>query len=79
MPEGFLWEIPPLDGQDQRLVEAYRLVGRPVDTLPYTADFRRLCELVSAPDSDDARHLIYRRLLNLRKSGRLPSLGLLVE
>lgn len=79
MNEEFPWDLPPLDPQDQRLVEAYLRVGRPVDKLPYTPEFDRLCRLVGADDSDEARYLVFQRLLNLRKSSRLPSLGLLVE
>jgi hypothetical protein len=79
MPEEFPWDAPPLDPQDQRLVEAYRSINRSVDRLPYTQEFEKLRELVSAPDTDEARRFIYQRLLTLRKMGRLPGLGLRSE
>lgn len=73
----FNLEIPPLDSSDERLVDAYRTVGKPIDQLPYTADFDRLRTLVGVEPTDDARHQLFLRLLRLRKTGRLPSLSLI--
>ena len=77
MPEQarFDWSIPPLDSTEQRLVDAYQEVGRPLDDLAYTEDFRRLCAIIGAADNDESRHAIYKQLLRLRKTGRLPRLG----
>lgn len=69
------WEVPPLDTHDQRLVDAYSEVGRPLDDLPYTDDFDRLCESLGRNATNEDRHRIYKRLLSLRKSGRLPRVG----
>lgn len=79
MPDQFQWELPPLDSADERLIDAYLLVGRPLEDLPYTDDFERLCRILKADDSDDARHLLYKRLLRLRTRGRLPRISLLLE
>jgi saccharopine dehydrogenase-like NADP-dependent oxidoreductase len=74
-----VWSIPPLDSADQRLVDAYKAVGKTVEELPYTPEFHRLCSMIGADETDDARHMVFRRLLRLRKMGRLPRLGLLAE
>ncbi len=73
--QGYDWEIPPLDSHDQRLVDAYSEVARPLDDLPYTDDFDRLCEILGINETKEDRHRIYKRLMNLRKSGRLPRAG----
>lgn len=64
------------DSADQRLIDAYVTVGRPLDDLPYTEEFEALRRLIGAEDSDLARHFVLRRLLTLRKNGWLPGLGL---
>lgn len=79
MSDQFAWEAPPLDAQDRRLVDAYLSVGRPLDRLPYTDDFEKLMALVHADSSNEARRQVFSRLLRLRKMGRLPGLGYLVE
>ena len=79
MPDEYDWWVPPLDSSEQRLVEAYRSVGRPLDDLPYTEDFIKLCAHLGVPASDEARHDVYKQLLRLRRTGRLPRLGLLKE
>jgi hypothetical protein len=79
MPELFDWSMPPLDPTQERLVDAYLTIGRPFDDLPYTEDFEQICALIGAADSDEARHFVYRQLLRLKKTGRLPSFGLLKE
>jgi catechol 2,3-dioxygenase-like lactoylglutathione lyase family enzyme len=59
------------------LVAAYQQVGRTADDLPYTPDFERLYALCTAQcrDSKPTRQEVWRQLLNLRKSSRLPKLG----
>ena len=76
MSDQFDWSVPPLDPADQRLVEAYKTSGRSLDDLPYTPEFERLFQLLGLEDTDDARHFTFRRLLNLRKRGQLPSVSL---
>lgn len=75
MSSAFDWKVQPLDSRDQELVDAYRLVGRSLDDLPYTEDFERLSKMLHFDDSNDTRHLLFRRLLNLRKRGQLPRVG----
>jgi hypothetical protein len=72
MSDNFDWSVPPLDSADQRLVEVYQAIGRPVDDLPYTEEFENLFAQLSEPNTPIARHLVYKRLLNLRKRGQLP-------
>jgi hypothetical protein len=75
MPDRFEWSVPPLNSADEMLAEAYKTLGRSLDDLPYTPEFERLVQLLEVEDSTEARHLLYRRLMNLRKSGRLPRVG----
>jgi hypothetical protein len=79
MSEEFDWSVPPLDPEDQRLVDAYVTVGVPVDQLPYTEHFEKLFGLVGRNDTQEARHFVLKRLIGLRKMGRFPRFGLLVE
>ena len=37
-----VWELPPLSFEDQRLRDAYLCADKPVDQLPYSAEFNRL-------------------------------------
>lgn len=69
--------VPRLDSADQRLVDAYTTIGRPVDDLPYTEDFEKLRRLMEMEDSNEARHFLFKRLLRLRKMGRLPRFSML--
>jgi hypothetical protein len=72
-PDNFTWEAPPLSSEDEALANMYREVGRPLDDLPYTEDFKRLVRALGRdPSSDDVCHLLWLRLLKLRKMGRLP-------
>ena len=66
------FSLTPLDPEDQQIAEAYAVVGRSVDDLPYTADFDRLVGLLGRPGTDDVRRHVFRRLLALRKRSRLP-------
>lgn len=79
MSEKFDWSAPPLDPADQRLVEAYVSVGRSLDDIPYTEDFEKLRRLAALEDTNEAKHLLFRRLLRLRKMGRLPRLALVAD
>jgi len=66
------WAAPPLSEEDERIVEAYRRAKRPLDDLPYTEAFDQMCEDLGLPDTQAAKHGLFRRLLTLRKTGRLP-------
>jgi hypothetical protein len=73
MPEPFdPWDIPPLSAEDQVLVDEYRRLGISSDDLPYTPEFDALRSAVGLPDNEDGRRGLWRRLLRLRKMGRLP-------
>lgn len=72
MPEQIDWDAPPLSPYDQRLIEAYMAVGRPLDDLPYSDAFDQLMERMGIDDTRENRHAIFKRLLALRKMGRLP-------
>ena len=73
MSTGFNWDPPPLDSADQQLVSAYTRVGVPVDELPYTEEFEEIVSQVSPTNqNEDEKHRIFKRLLTLRKQGRLP-------
>jgi hypothetical protein len=75
MTNVFNWDAPPLSAEDARLVSIYVQIGRPVDDLPYTDDFERLFSNLSLPDTKENRHSVFKRLLTLRKQGRLPSVS----
>lgn len=66
------WAAPPLSEEDERIVEAYRRAKRPLDDLPYTDAFDQMCVDLGLPDTKAAKHGLFRRLLTLRKTGRLP-------
>ncbi len=73
MSTSFSWDPPPLDKKDEELVRAYQKIGRPVDDLPYTEEFNHLVEIAGADrSSDEDKRSIFKRLLTLRKQGRLP-------
>ncbi len=74
--QGYFWELPPLSPEDQKLLDAYVRVGKPVDQLPYTDSFGKLVAFLGAQDSDAERYNIFQRLLYLRKRGRLPNVGI---
>ena len=57
MSQTFDWTTEPLSAEDQKLVDAYRTIGRSLDDLPYTADFEKLRVAVGADDDDiDSRN-----------------------
>jgi hypothetical protein len=77
------WDQYDLSHLDRLLIEAYRRTAVTLDRLPYTEDFERLLrsvnELRSKQDhqfTNEERAQMFRRLSNLRKSGRLPSVYL---
>jgi hypothetical protein len=74
----FEWIEDSLTDEDKRLIDAYAYVGRPVDDLAYTEDFDQLVGVAHNIDADqvpmDLKQRAFRRLLNLRKRGRLPRL-----
>jgi catechol 2,3-dioxygenase-like lactoylglutathione lyase family enzyme len=59
------------------LVELYEKIGRTADDLPYTPHFEELYEPYAAsyPEPKPTRAEVWRHLLNLRKSKKLPRLG----
>lgn len=79
MVDDFDWQVAPLGADDERLVDAYLSIGRSLDDLPYTADFENLFRKLGRHDSQDERHAVFKRLLSLRKMGRLPRIGMVVS
>ncbi|HVT88286.1 MAG TPA: VOC family protein [Tepidisphaeraceae bacterium] len=59
------------------LVKLYEKVGRTADDLPYTPQFEQIYEpyIAARPDPKPSRSEVWRHLLNLRKSKKLPKLG----
>ncbi len=59
------------------LIAAYEKIGRTADDLPYTPHFESLYKTYCAAHTSEppSRHEVWRHLLNLRKSGKLPKLG----
>jgi len=62
-------ELPEID---QRLLEHYARIGRSVDELAYTDEFDQLHGSLTAAGDTRSKAEVFRRLLNLRKAGRLP-------
>lgn len=76
MANSFDWNPPPLSDEEQRIVDAYTRLGTALDDLAYTPDFEELCRgVVDGEVNDYKRHHIFKRLLGLRKTGRLPRVG----
>jgi hypothetical protein len=71
-----IWKAPPLSTEDQRLIDAYVHAGRSVDELPYTPEFEQIARSLNV-DLDDQRamHLLFKRLVTLRKQARLPRIA----
>jgi hypothetical protein len=78
MPQ-FIREVPPLPPEDERLVSAYTQLGRPVDDLPYTAEFEEMVHSLREHGDQRDESEVLRRLLRLRKAARLPRLGRLTS
>jgi len=79
MTEKLDWEAPPLSSEDARLIDAYVDLRRPLDELPYTREFDQLISKLALSDTLENRHSVFKRLLTLRKMGRLPRIGFLAE
>jgi argininosuccinate lyase len=62
------------DTPDARLIRAYADAGRTLDDLPYTPEFDRIHEAMR-PHGAPTKRVVFHRLHNLRKAGRLPRVG----
>jgi len=61
---------------DAEMINAYLFAGRTLDDLPYTSNWSALLtRLGEASEPVEAQRLVFQRLLNLRKAGKLPRLG----
>jgi hypothetical protein len=60
----------------EQLARVYLQIGIPLDRLPYSLDMDRLVILVSNAEGEAAAyHKVWRKLVDLRKRGKLPKLG----
>lgn len=57
---------------DQLLIELYLRTGKPVDELAYTDEFDSIFDTLQKQGDSRTKAEVFRRLLNLRKAGRLP-------
>src|SRR5450432_915819 len=59
------------------LAKLYEKVGRTADDLPHTPHFEQIYEpyIAAHPEPKPSRAEVWRHLLNLRKAGKLPKLG----
>jgi len=71
---GLFGERGTVAAADARLIEAYRSAGVTLDALPYTEAFEGLYGAVRGSVSGD-KAAVFHRLHNLRKAGKLPTLG----
>ncbi|MEO0966262.1 MAG: hypothetical protein AAFY08_14225 [Planctomycetota bacterium] len=71
---GLFGEGATAQAADAALIEAYERVGRTLDDLPYTDEFKTLMDAVSGVVPGTQAE-VFRRLHNLRKAGKLPRLG----
>jgi len=65
----------PLPEIDQLLIDLYVKTGKPVDYLAYSDEFEELYKTLQEHGDKRTKSQVFRRLLNLRKSGWLPRLG----
>jgi hypothetical protein len=65
----------PLSSEDKRLIEAYEHVALPADALPYSSAFTEMVRSLRHHGETRTERELMRRLLNLRKAGRLPRVG----
>jgi len=65
-------EAPSLSQEDQLLIDLYLRSGLPADQLPYTDEFEYIYDQLRQAGDTRSKQAVYLRLLNLRKSGRLP-------
>ncbi|MCX5662643.1 MAG: hypothetical protein NTW19_23430 [Planctomycetota bacterium] len=80
--DDFKWDAAPLSSEDEKLIEAYVQGGVALDGLAYTDTFRQVARRAGFDPNDETKlHDVYRRLLSLRKRGRLPRLyaGVIVD
>ena len=68
----FFRESQNLSPQDQNLLELYSKTGCAIDSLPYTSEFEELVGKLRATGDIRSRSEILRRLMTLRKAGKLP-------
>lgn len=66
--------VAPGASPEANLIAAYGQIGRTLDDLPYTPDFDRLHELLR-PHGAPTKRVVFHRLHNLRKAGKLPKTG----
>ena len=71
----FDWIGPPLSAEDQQLIDAYVQTRRGLDDLAYTPDFELLVRNLKGEATMTNLHSVFKRLLTLRKMGRLPRLA----
>ncbi|HEX8875647.1 MAG TPA: hypothetical protein VF777_02800 [Phycisphaerales bacterium] len=62
----------PLSELDQVLLDLYLKFGKSVDDLAYSDEFEVIYAELQARGDKRTKGQVYRRLLSLRKSGRLP-------
>lgn len=65
----------PLSKEDQLLVNLYKQIGIPLDSLPYTTGFERLFKDVQKKFPERTKKDVIQRLFRLRKAARLPRMG----
>jgi catechol 2,3-dioxygenase-like lactoylglutathione lyase family enzyme len=65
------------EAKRELLIRLYEQIGRTADDLPYTPHFEALYRDYTAglPEPKPSRQEVWRHLLNLRKSAKLPKLG----
>lgn len=75
-PDPFDFDLSSFDDETNHLITQYVGIGVPVDLLAYTQQFETLYTQYKETTGDTAisRAELFRRLLSLRKSGRLPRL-----
>jgi hypothetical protein len=64
---------PDLGEADDRLIAQYIKIGVAVDRLAYTDEFEQLFAAIVKQGEKRTRAEVFRRLLNLRKAGLLPT------
>lgn len=63
------------EDRDVLLIERYKVVGRTLDDLPYTDEFEELYKGAGGDAVWGSRREAFRRLHNLRKASKLPTMG----
>jgi hypothetical protein len=64
-----------LDQDDQLLIQHYQNAGRTLDDLPYTPEFETIFSAIGGEKAGRERRVVFHRLHNLRKAGKLPRMG----